>query len=329
MLGGLLDVRHGVDRLADCLAAFDSRVAGAGNRRFRRRYAGAVFGQGPDHGLKRTGGLGKGFCLLAGTFCDGAADIGETGAERLGVADALLRGYQRCADRFKRRVEGGGNIAIGFRQIATDTGLKIAGGEGRQRRTQQCRRFRTVIVTLFRQFAAVAQAQFVETQRDGNLGIDHYQTDDVLHGLCQFAAFPAAAGQDGTRRVFGHQPTEQMFQNDGVTGDLPTRIETHAAGIVGKNLHPLGIKRVETCIRQHTPVRGLQIVQAVELVFTFERRRTVRHGLETVHHIPQARLDVGLEHAAIIAQEIGLRLVEAGKAQPSRQACTCRSARLI
>ncbi|CDN95974.1 hypothetical protein BN949_05147 [Agrobacterium tumefaciens] len=129
--------------------------------------------------------------------------------------------------------------------------------------------------------------------------------------------------------MFRHQPADEMFQNHRVAGDLPARIETHAAGIVGKNLHPLGVKRIETRIGQNAPVRGLQIVQAVELIFAFEGRRTVRHGLETGHHVPQAGLDVRLQHAAIIAQEIGLRLVEAGKAQPSRQASACRSARLI
>jgi hypothetical protein len=61
----------------------------------------------------------------------------------------------------------------------------------------------------------------------------------------------------------------------------------------------------------------LQIVQAFELVFAVEGRGTVRHGLETGHHIAQAGLDVRLQHAAIAAQEVGLRLIEAGN-RPAR-----------
>ncbi|MNZ93368.1 hypothetical protein D3C78_1124300 [compost metagenome] len=240
-----------------------------------------------------------------------------------------MRRDQRCADRFQSRIEGSRNVAIGFRYIAADAGLQIACSKGRQCGAQQRRRFRAVTVTLLGQLPAMAQAQFVKTQRDGDFRVDHHQTDDVLHGFRQFTGFLAVAGQDGAWRMFGHQSADKMFQNHRVAGDLPARIKPHAAGIIRENLHPLGIKRIETRIRQNAPVRGLQIVQSVELIFTFEGRGTVRHGLETGHHVPQAGLDVRLQHAAIAAQEIGLRLIEAGKTQPSRQASACRPARLI
>ncbi|MNL20456.1 hypothetical protein D3C87_1417050 [compost metagenome] len=93
LLGGLLDIRHGVYRLTDCLAAFDRRLTGMGNRRLRRRNAGAVFGHIPDHRLDRTGGLGKGCGLLAGALRHGTANVGKPRAQRLGFTDAVLR---RC-----------------------------------------------------------------------------------------------------------------------------------------------------------------------------------------------------------------------------------------
>lgn len=60
-----------------------------------------------------------------------------------------------------------------------------------------------------------------------------------------------------------------------MAGDVPARVEAHLAFGIGENLDALGIEAVEPRIRQHVPMRGLQIVKALDLALALEIARGV------------------------------------------------------
>ena len=55
------------------------------------------------------------------------------------------------------------------------------------------------------------------------------------------------------RPEFVDQARNKMLEHDGMAGDVPARIETHAAFGIGKNLDAFGIERIEAGIGQHFP----------------------------------------------------------------------------
>ncbi|MNV95142.1 hypothetical protein D3C71_1900040 [compost metagenome] len=105
-----------------------------------------------------------------------------------------------------------------------------------------------------------------------------------------------------------------------MTCDVPARIEAHAGFAVRQHLYTLGIKSIEAGVRQDTPVRGLQIVQPVKLVFTFKCRGTVRQGLEAQHQVAQTTASQWLERSSVLSQKVTLLLVKPSKTQASAKA---------
>ncbi len=84
------------------------------------------------------------------------------------------------------RIERFGNLAVGFRQFAGDAGCQIAGGKGIERVAKQRHDLCLIALALTGKLLCVANAQFVEAQGDGNLGIDHHQPNDGFDRLGQF-----------------------------------------------------------------------------------------------------------------------------------------------
>jgi len=120
-----------------------------------------------------------------------------------------------------------------------------------------------------------------------------------------------------------------MLQHHAMTRDMPARVETHLAFAVGQNLHALGIKTVEACVRQHIPMRGLQILKAFELVFTGKIAGSIRKGLEAVEKIAQACFQMRLEHRPVAAQDFTLPGIETSKTQAVAKAASLRLTCLI
>jgi hypothetical protein len=120
-----------------------------------------------------------------------------------------------------------------------------------------------------------------------------------------------------------------MFKHNRMAGDVPAGIEPHAAFGVGQNFHPLGVKRIEAGIGQNTPVRGLQVVQTIELAFVLEIAGGIGERLETMEEIAQASFQLLLELRTKTAQQIALLGIEAGKGKAITQAARLCAFRLI
>src|SRR5690606_24206140 len=105
-----------------------------------------------------------------------------------------------------------------------------------------------------------------------------------------------------------------------MAGNMPSRIEPHAAFGVGKNLHALGIKRIEACIRQHAPMRCLEIVQAIDLLLAIEIARRFGKGLIAMEEIAQTALQRRLDLWPIASQQIAQLRIETGECQSLTQA---------
>ena len=116
-----------------------------------------------------------------------------------------------------------------------------------------------------------------------------------------------------------------MFQHDRMAGDLPARIEPHLALGIRKHLDALGIEAVEAGIGQHAPMRGLKIVQSVDLAIAGEMAGGVGEGLERCEKIAKACLQAGFERRPIAAHELALVIIETGEAQAIEQAACLRS----
>ena len=61
-----------------------------------------------------------------------------------------------------------------------------------------------------------------------------------------------------------------MLQHDGMSGNVPPGIKSHAALAVGQYLDAFCIERVEPRVGQDTPVGGLQIMQTLDLLLAGE-----------------------------------------------------------
>jgi hypothetical protein len=114
-----------------------------------------------------------------------------------------------------------------------------------------------------------------------------------------------------------------------MAGDLPAWIKPHLALGIRKHLDALGIEAVKTGVSQYAPMRGLEIMQPVDLAIAGEMAGSLGEGLQTLEEIAQRQLDLGAEGLTVPAQDIGLAIIEPGKPQAFEQTARLRLPGLI
>ncbi len=192
-------------------------------------------------------------------------------------------------------------------------------------------RFGRGLVTgmLLVQLALMADAQIVEAQRHGDLEIDEGHAQNGSENGLQLLAARLAGAKDAARPELVDEFADEMFDDDGMAGDLPARLDAHAGLRIGENLDALGIEAVEAGVGQHAPMGKVQIMQAIESALALEGAAGIAAGLDAVEMVADGNVDTVGKHGALGADCRAGGLVEPGKAQTVLQAARPLPSRLF
>jgi len=327
LLGRGFDVGHGGDRLTGDRAARFDRLLRDRDLFFRRPRPRRAVANPSGHGFERRGRFAEADGLILGP---GSIFVrrGRNGLRsRPGDRDPLLGGEKCRLHLVDRAVERVGQLGMVCGHVARNANREVARGQRTEDRAEYLFDLQPVALALGGEVATVLHPQFVEAQGYGDLHIDHHQPDDRADEVDDLALPLAVAGQEATAGEIGDHRLQEVFHDHGVAGDMPARIEPHAAFGIGEDLDAFGIERIETGVRQHIPMGGKQVVQPVELPLAGKVAGGIGEGLQPLEDVAKTGLEVRLEHMAILAQQITIGVAKAGKAQPLAQAsrlCACR-----
>src|SRR5690606_39243902 len=109
----------------------------------------------------------------------------------------------------------------------------------------------------------------------------------------QLRTADGGVAEHGFRPEFVDKAGEEMFEDHGMTGNVPARVEAHAALGVSEHLHALGIKRIEAGIGEDFPMGAMKIVEPLELRVAVEIARRIGKALETVEQVAKRCLEMG------------------------------------
>ena len=329
LLGRSFDIGHGRDRLAGHLAAAFNRLPCRRSRFFRRPRLGSIAADAVDNRAQGQNRFAKGFGLNLRGCRQALRACAEPCTGCFERCRALADRDQVALQAVERAVEPAGNAVVAFGNIRRRADGEIAFRQPLDDSIENRIGFGLSGLALLDQLALMGMALFVEAQRDGDLGIDEDRSDQCGDEFQQFTLARLAKRQHGLRPEILDHRAEQPLQHNGVTGNLPARIEPHLAFGIRQNLDALRIEAVEARIGQHVPVRGLQIVQTFDLAIAGEVAGGFGKGLEALEEIAQRQLDLRAERLAMPANDVGLAIIKTSKAQTLKQTACLGLSRLI